>query len=244
MSWTSCHTVVNQRLLFLSTHTLEFKSVSKRKRKPLQKMLSPVWCLQSSIKDIKHMLWQFFSSPWKLQLTWWKRRAPSSELCEKNRRELASEMTRSDKQLHIYEEESKSVEVNYQCKKNKSVCLLSTMHTSTACCDSPKKKPAIINFYNVNKVGVDVLDQMTRQYSTLSASFRWPLAVWANILDISAINTWITYKEATRRLISRRNFILELIKNVGGLSHESEAFSQGLSPSGDNILDFVPLPSS
>ena len=162
----------------------------------------------------------------------------------KNRRELASEMIRSDKQLHTsdfcYEEESKAVAVNYQCKKNKSVCLLSTMHTSAACDDSSKKKPAIINFYNVNKVGVDVLDQMTRQYSTLSASFRWPLAVWANILDISAINAWIIYKEATRRPISRRNFILELIKALGGLSHDRQACCQGPSPSGDNTLDFVP----
>lgn len=37
------------------------------------------------------------------------------------------------------------------------------------------------------KVGVDALDHMVRQFSTLSTAFRQPFAVRSNILDISAI---------------------------------------------------------
>lgn len=159
----------------------------------------------------------------------------------KNRRELANEMTRSDKELHTsdfyYEKETKAVVVSYQCKKNKSVCLLSTMHDSVACDDTQKRKPAIINFYNHHKVGVDVFDQMARQYSTLCASFRWPLAVWSNILDISAINAWIVYKEATKTSPSRRAFILELIKELTGIACEKRASP---SASGDARLFVSP----
>ena len=53
------------------------------------------------------------------------------------------------------------------------------------------KKPSVISFYNENKVGVDCFDQMARLYTTRSASRRWPLAVWANILDIAAINPFV-----------------------------------------------------
>lgn len=74
-----------------------------------------------------------------------------------------------------------------------------------------------IHFYNENKVGVDSVDQMARMYSTHSASRRWPLAVWANILDLTCINAWIIFKEATQQPISRRNFLLQLIEELRGL---------------------------
>ena len=71
-----------------------------------------------------------------------------------------------------------------------------------------KKKPEMILFYNKNKVGVDCFDQMARLYTTRTASRRWPMSGWGSILYIAAINTWILYKNATRKRISRRNFIL------------------------------------
>ena len=74
------------------------------------------------------------------------------------------------------------------------------------------KKPCVIGFYNENKVGVDCFDQMARLYSTRSASRRWPLAVWGNILDIAAINACAIFIKSTGTQISRRDFILELIE--------------------------------
>lgn len=55
-----------------------------------------------------------------------------------------------------------------------------------------------------------VLDQMARKYSTKSASRRWPVQVFFNVLDLAAINSWIVYKESIGINIERRDFILKL----------------------------------
>ena len=74
--------------------------------------------------------------------------------------------------------------VNYQPKRKKSVCLLSTMHSSPDVdTDSRKPKPNVVLFYDKNKVGVDCFDQMTRLNATRSASRRRPLSEWGNILE-------------------------------------------------------------
>ena len=65
-----------------------------------------------------------------------------------------------------YEEQCKCMFVNYQCKDKKSACLLSTMHASPSVSGGEKKKPDVVQFYNQNKVAVDVVDQMVRMYST------------------------------------------------------------------------------
>lgn len=99
---------------------------------------------------------------------------------------------------------------SYQGKKNKNVLLLSTLHPTLEIGSNDKKTPEVVNFYNTTKYGVDVLDQMSRKYSTKSASRRWPVQVFFNILDFAAINAWVVYKEATRINIQRRDFILNL----------------------------------
>ena len=72
----------------------------------------------------------------------------------------------------------------------------------------------MILFYNKNKVGVDCFDQMARLYLTRSASRRWPLTVWGNILDIAAINARVIFMKSTGTQISRRNSLLKLIKEL------------------------------
>lgn len=58
---------------------------------------------------------------------------------------------------------------------------------------------------------------MARKYSSKSASRRWPVQVFFNVLDLAAINAWIIYKETTGIKIKRRDYILnsadELRKN-------------------------------
>ena len=61
--------------------------------------------------------------------------------------------------------------VNYQCKQKKNVNLLSAMHNSPGT-DAIEKKPLVVQFYNQNKVGVDVFDQMARKYTTHAATRR------------------------------------------------------------------------
>ena len=105
--------------------------------------------------------------------------------------------------------------VKYQAKEKKSVCLLSSMHDSTDVDTSnEKKKPEIILFYNANKVGVDCFDQMARLCTTRSASGRWLVAVWGNISDIAAINSYVLYKRVANNRITRRQFILMLVENL------------------------------
>ena len=60
--------------------------------------------------------------------------------------------------------------VNYQCKQKKNVNLLSTMYNSPGTDATEKKKPLVVQFYNQNKVGVDVFDQMVRKYTTHAAT--------------------------------------------------------------------------
>ena len=71
-----------------------------------------------------------------------------------------------------------------------------------------------MQFYNQNKVGVNVFDQMARNYMTHAATRRWLLAVWTNLLDIAALNCWILYRKCSDSLISRRNFILQPIESL------------------------------
>ena len=138
----------------------------------------------------------------------------------KNRRELSPLMTQPEKDglycsRFMWHERSNAMFVKYQPKKNKTVCLLSTMHTSADVDETTsKRKPHMILFYNKHKVGVDCFDQMARMYSTRSPSRRWPLAVWGNMLDIAAINAKVLFEKATGNKLSRRQFILQLIDNL------------------------------
>ena len=74
----------------------------------------------------------------------------------------------------------------------------------------------MILFYNGNKVGVDYFDQMARLCTARSASQRRPVAVWGNILEIAAINSYILHKRVTSNRIARRQFILMLVENLLG----------------------------
>ncbi len=117
----------------------------------------------------------------------------------------------------FYNEEAKCMFVCYQPKRNKTVSLLSSLHARPEISRGEKKKPEVIRFYNENKVGVDVFDQMARLYSCHSASRRWPLAVWSNILDIAGINAHVIYNKcAGSTSVSRRAFLTKLISGLVG----------------------------
>ena len=104
--------------------------------------------------------------------------------------------------------------VKYQPKSKKTVCLLSSMHRSPDVDQTTvKKKPEIVLFYNKNKVGVDCFDQMARLYTTRSATRRWPMSMWGNMLDIAAINAWILYKKSQQNKLADENLFFVLWKH-------------------------------
>ena len=82
----------------------------------------------------------------------------------------------------------------YQCKSKKNVYVLSSFHMPVSIDSSEKQKLETIEFYNKNKCGVDVANQMTCQYSVKACTHQWPVAVFYNILDLAYINTFILYK--------------------------------------------------
>ena len=54
-------------------------------------------------------------------------------------------------------------------------------------------KSEIVEFYNKTKGSVDALDQKVRHHTIYQKTHRWPLAVFYNILDISAYNAYVLF---------------------------------------------------
>ena len=103
----------------------------------------------------------------------------------------------------------------YKAKKAKLVYLLSSTHKTVCINETYKKKlPETIKYYNLSKVGVDVLDQMARYHTCKSATRRWPVAVFFNIIDCACINAFIIYRELIGHRLTRRQFLLQLINEM------------------------------
>jgi hypothetical protein len=103
----------------------------------------------------------------------------------------------------------------YKSKPDKKVLILSSKHQNVKVDSlSHKKLPETVSFYNKTKFGVEVTDQMARKYTVKSASRRWPLQVFFNILDLAGINSWILYKETTGEKISRKKFLFKLSEEL------------------------------
>ena len=77
-----------------------------------------------------------------------------------------------------------------------------------------KKLPEMVQYYSKSKVDVDALDQMARYHTCKSSSRRWPVVVFFNILDCACINSYIVYCSTTKVKLSRKQFLLELIKEL------------------------------
>ena len=155
---------------------------------------------------------------------------------KKNRRDLSVSMTEPQQgdvnsSKFFWHKNSGAMLVRYQPKPKKTVCLLSTMHsTPDVDTTTAAKKPSVISFYNENKVGVDFFDQMARKYTTRSASRRWPSAVWGNIPDIAAINACAIYTKSTGIQLSQRKFILELIEHLRHQQQNSSPITLTFGP--------------
>lgn len=98
-------------------------------------------------------------------------------------------------------------------KQNKSVILLSTMHTRPTI--NANGKAEINVYYNSTKGGVDVLDQMCHTYSCQRRTNRWPLAFFMNLLNVSCVAVFVLYNvtfgiESKAASVRRKRFLQEL----------------------------------
>ncbi|XP_056155945.1 piggyBac transposable element-derived protein 4-like [Lampris incognitus] len=105
--------------------------------------------------------------------------------------------------------------VSYCPKKKKNVVMMSTLYNNAAVSSGEDKKPNIILDYNSNKGGVDNLDKVTGTYTCQRKTVRWPLAVFYNILDVSAYSTFVVWTEINPgwnngKFNDRRLFLQEL----------------------------------
>ena len=88
---------------------------------------------------------------------------------------------------------------------------------------TPEKKPHIILHYNKTKSGVDTMDQMTRCYSTKRMTRRWPMVVFYNMIDVSALNAyivWLSLRKQDNQRMKRRNFLISLGKQLAGIGED------------------------
>jgi hypothetical protein len=86
--------------------------------------------------------------------------------------------------------------------------LVSSLHDDAAV-DEENGKPEIINFYNVNKCGVDVVDQMCANYSVQRKTRRWPMVVFFNLMNVACINAFVIFKEVQGLTNYKRNRFLK-----------------------------------
>jgi len=115
----------------------------------------------------------------------------------KNRPELPLELvavTGRDVMSTLFAYHKDATISSYCPKIGKVVILMSSLHSQGEVdLANPKKKPAMILEYNVTKGGVDTADKMLRTYSTKRMTRRWPVAVFSNMLDISALDAYIVW---------------------------------------------------
>lgn len=114
----------------------------------------------------------------------------------------------------FFDNKNKTTIVGYVPKKNRAVYLLSTLHNNVEI-NPNTEKPEIIDFYNKTKSGVDILDQVIRTYTCKRRTNRWPQSLFYNMLDISAYNAFVIFREINtewnkNKKIKRRLFLEEL----------------------------------
>lgn len=145
----------------------------------------------------------------------------------KNRGELPTAFITTKKRnpfSTIYGFQKDSTIISYCPKKNKVVTLLSTMHYDKGREMTSKNVPEIISYYNSTKGGVDTMDQMTRCYSVKRMTRRWPMIVFFNMIDISALNAiiiWMKLEKSPKKQKNiRRHLLIKLAKSLAKINTE------------------------
>ncbi|CAM4725044.1 unnamed protein product [Leuciscus chuanchicus] len=107
--------------------------------------------------------------------------------------------------------------VSYCPKKGETVLLLSTLHRDASVSSRDDKKPTIILDYNKSKGGVDNLYKMVATHTCKRKTARWPMALFFNMLDVSALNSYVLWCDTrpewhSGKSFRRRLFLEELGK--------------------------------
>lgn len=90
---------------------------------------------------------------------------------------------------------------------------MSSMHSNNTIHEGTGK-PEIIMEYNRSKSGVDTMDQMLGNYTCKRKTRRWPLAMFFNLVDLSALAAYVLYSETQGTNNSRRSFLIPLANDM------------------------------
>jgi hypothetical protein len=118
--------------------------------------------------------------------------------------------------------------VVYKCKRNKTVFLLSSQHSSLNCAKDGKRKPEVIT--------IQPKKGLMQTYTTKMASRRWHVVVFHNILDIALFNAYVLFISANPNFYSnrtdrRRRFLKLLGKAMIYRNAQSRLMNQATHPS-------------
>ena len=104
-------------------------------------------------------------------------------------------------------------------KDKKDVCVLSTLHDDSMMQVKSRhgkeiNKPKAVASYNSHMGGVDLSDNLMVHFSTARNRLKkYYKKVFRHMLDMTLLNSYITYK-ALRRKVTRREFILTLAEKL------------------------------
>lgn len=120
--------------------------------------------------------------------------------------------------------------VSYVPRKKKVVTVLSTQHHNM---QVQNDKPEIILYYNSTK---DTLDKCVRAFSCRRGTRRWPMAVFFNLIDIVAYNSYILFikanenwaKENPKQKSGRKVFLKCLGKELCQINMNNRSKYRGL----------------
>ncbi|XP_059411398.1 uncharacterized protein LOC132144849 [Carassius carassius] len=102
----------------------------------------------------------------------------------------------------------------YAPKRKKTVYILSSMHSVIQTDNTTKRKPNTVTLYNTTKCGMDVIDQMVREYTVRTGTRRWPVAMFYNMIDMAALNAHVLYQACTGRQERWVDFLVELARKL------------------------------
>jgi hypothetical protein len=138
----------------------------------------------------------------------------------KNRQEMPQIGEKLERGEWAIRSSNKMMAMKYYDKKD--VWMLTTVHSDNVVetkkidykTKKPKIKPACIVDYNNLMGTVDKIDMILNSINSLRKSIKWYKKYFFHLLDLSIYNSYVIYKNTTKKKISFPEFHLKLIKGI------------------------------
>lgn len=92
----------------------------------------------------------------------------------------------------VYESEPTALMLSFKSAKHKSVTIFSNCHSFSKFAGD-NRPPSVVQFYNETKGAVDELSNLISAVRCKKRVNRWPVALFCNMLDVSALNAFTIF---------------------------------------------------